>query len=189
MIPQTTPVPVIQQPVPVIQQPVPVVQQPVPVIPQPVPVVSSSTSMVTTSKLNVRSGPSTKYGKIGVLQTGSPVCVLGSSGSWYKINYNGLVGYVSSKYVQKGTVTVTGYVTPVDSTMITNSPTTVYKGTGRQYGELGAFPAGYSVHVVGICGGWYKVAFGNSYGYVPRAYLSNFSDLDVYLDGFILRAY
>ncbi|MDO5112685.1 MAG: SH3 domain-containing protein, partial [Clostridia bacterium] len=148
---------------------------PVPVIINPVPVVDSgsSTNMYTTTKLNVRSGPSTKYGKIGVLRQGAPVMVLGKTGTWYKINYNGLVGYVCAKYVQQGNATYGGYLTALNKQMMTNAPVTVYKGTGAQYGEMGAFPAGYLAHVVASCGGWYKVVFGNSYGYVQRAYLSD----------------
>lgn len=176
VIPQPTTVPVIQQPVPVIPQntPVPVVQQPVPVIQQPVPVIQpagSSTNYYTTTKLNVRQGPSSKYAKIGVLQMGAPVCVIGTSGDWYKINYNGLVGYVASKYVTQGSTYVTGYAQALNEYLVTNQPCTVYKGTGASYGELGAFPANYNVHVVGVCGNWYKVVFGGQYGYVQRAYL------------------
>lgn len=177
----SNPVPVVQQPVPVIpqptpvpvvQQPVPVVQQPVPVIQQPVPEIGKTTDLYTTAKVNVRSGPSTKYTKIGVLQAGTPVCVIDTVGKWYVMNYNGIQGYVYSEYVKKGGAVVSGYVTPLNTVMITTSPTTAYKGTGRQYGEVCAFPAGYAVQVVGVCGNWYKIVIGGEYGYVNRAYLS-----------------
>lgn len=167
VIPQPTPVPVVQQPVPVIQQPVPVVQQ------QPVPEIGKTTNLYATAKVNVRCGPSTKYTKIGVLQAGSPVCVIDTVGKWYAINYNGIQGYVYSDYVKKGDGVVSGYLTPLNTIMITNSITTAYKGTGRQYGEVCAFPAGYQVQVVGVCGNWYKIVVGGQYGYVNRAYLSD----------------
>ncbi len=179
------PVPVVQQPVPVVQQPVPVVQQPVPMIePLPVPsvpVIGSTTNLYTTTKLNVRSGPGTQYAKIGVLDAGSPVCVIDTDGKWYKINFNGIQGYVFSQYVQKGAVVVSGYVTPLNTTLVTNAVTTAYKGTGRQYGEVCAFPAGYAVQVVGVCGNWYKIVVNNQYAYVQRAYLSDPSQLYAYI--------
>ena len=49
--------------------------------------------------LNVRSGPSTSYEKIGSLKANSTVEVLGTSGSWYKIDFNGKDGYISASYL------------------------------------------------------------------------------------------
>ncbi|MDR4235201.1 SH3 domain-containing protein, partial [Priestia megaterium] len=64
------------------------------------------TYKVTASKLNVRSGAGTTYGIIGSVVKGQALSVMSKSGSWYKINYNGRMGYVSSDYVQaSGTTT------------------------------------------------------------------------------------
>ncbi len=51
--------------------------------------------------LNVRSGAGTSYGVIGKVNNGSTVTILGTSGNWYKIDYNNSngYGYVSKDYV------------------------------------------------------------------------------------------
>ena len=50
--------------------------------------------------LNVRTGPSTSYSKLGKLSYGQSVTVISTSNGWSKINYNGSTGYVSSQYLQ-----------------------------------------------------------------------------------------
>ncbi|WP_297137445.1 GH25 family lysozyme, partial [Terrisporobacter sp.] len=55
---------------------------------------------VTVSKtLNVRSGSSTSYDKIGTLKANDKVEILGTSNGWYKIDFNGEEGYVSASYI------------------------------------------------------------------------------------------
>ena len=51
------------------------------------------------SNLNVRSGPGTKYGKIGKLKNKSSVTLTGYKNGWYQIDYNGKTGYVSDSYI------------------------------------------------------------------------------------------
>lgn len=61
---------------------------------KPAYVSTSSTS------LNVRSGPSTSYGVIGSVQKNADIIVLQTSGSFYKILYNGTqTGYASADYI------------------------------------------------------------------------------------------
>ncbi len=59
--------------------------------------------MYASSNVNVRSGPSTDYDKIGRLDKGEEVQVTGQSKKtgWYRINYNGKTGYVSKNYLQE----------------------------------------------------------------------------------------
>lgn len=59
-------------------------------------------TMYVKSSVNVRSGPSADYGKIGSLSKGKAVKVTGKSDQtgWYRIDYNGKVGYVSDSYLQ-----------------------------------------------------------------------------------------
>ena len=56
------------------------------------------TLYVKASSLNVRSGPGTSYSKIGALSWGSQISVTGKTSNWYRINYNGKVGYVREDY-------------------------------------------------------------------------------------------
>lgn len=54
---------------------------------------------VTASSLNVRSGASTKYSKVGSYKKGTKVTCYGTSGSWTKVKYSGKTRYVSSQYL------------------------------------------------------------------------------------------
>ena len=65
-------------------------------------VTSLDKTMYVKSSVNVRSGPSTDFDKIGSLSKGKSVKVTGKSDQtgWYRIDYNGKVGYVSDSYLQ-----------------------------------------------------------------------------------------
>lgn len=82
----------------------------------------------TTTGLNVRTGPSTSYRAIGTLPKGTKVVVIGKSGGWRKINYNGQTAYCHGDYLTQKTpqsnVNTSGYpMTYKDSTCTI----TVYK--------------------------------------------------------------
>lgn len=60
----------------------------------------SGTAVVGDSSLNVRSGPGKDYDKLGSVSSGEALTVTGETdNNWYRINYSGKDGYVSSKYV------------------------------------------------------------------------------------------
>ena len=50
--------------------------------------------------LNIRSGPGTSYSKIGAIPCGERIEILSETNGWYKIKYNGNVGYVCADYVR-----------------------------------------------------------------------------------------
>lgn len=51
------------------------------------------------SRLNVRKYPSTSAGVLGTFSSGQQIEVLSISKGWAKVKYNGVVGYVSDKYI------------------------------------------------------------------------------------------
>lgn len=55
-------------------------------------------TMYATEVVNVRYGPDTSYSKFGQVYANSPVTVLGYSGGWLAIQYNGTTGFVSSSF-------------------------------------------------------------------------------------------
>ena len=62
--------------------------------------ISSDVRYKTTSGLNVRKGPDTSYAKIGLLSCNQVINPVGiTDNNWYKINYNGQMGYVCGDYV------------------------------------------------------------------------------------------
>ena len=60
-----------------------------------------------TGNTNVRTGPGLKYRIIGVLHKGDETKYLGKSAkddrgvTWYKVEWNGRTGWVSSRYTRK----------------------------------------------------------------------------------------
>lgn len=52
------------------------------------------TTMYAPQVINIRSGPGTDYDKLGVLYANSEITVIGSSGEWAAVSYNGSTGYI-----------------------------------------------------------------------------------------------
>ena len=69
-----------------------------------IPIMSAMawTGHVNASSLNMRKSNSTKSKVVDVLKEGTNVEVISSSGEWYKIKAGGKTGYVSKKYIKKG---------------------------------------------------------------------------------------
>ena len=83
--------------------------------------------MYAKSSVNVRSGPSTDYDKIGHLDEGEEVTVTGvASTGWYRISFDGIEGYVSNNYLlsEKPAATTTTVTTASVATTATTAVTT-----------------------------------------------------------------
>lgn len=62
------------------------------------------------SALNVRSGPSTNNGKIGLVYSGQKYTREGTNGSWFKIRYDNRVAvYQSPRAIQPGRLSFAGH--------------------------------------------------------------------------------
>lgn len=142
--------------------------------PLPVPTVPAATdegNYYATSTVNVRSGPSTAYGIVGELSYGDRVTVAGSSGNWYRINWNNAYAYVSSTYLRP----LTAYSPPASSTpdggYYATANVNVRSGPSTRYAVVGGLTAGQAVSVTGTSGSWYKIAWSSGTAYVSSAYL------------------
>ena len=123
------------------------------------PPAASSEMYVNTTSLNVRSGASTKYSKIGLLYKGEKVTVISTSGKWSKIQYGAWTGYVYSSYLSKayvapntgftpGTGTGTGSsVIPTGTYFVGNDQLGVYSGPAMFYSVIGSLPRSTKVTV------------------------------------------
>jgi uncharacterized protein YraI len=70
------------------------------------PAAASAAPAVATANVNVRSGPGTQFGVVGVLTSGAIVDVQRCTGSWCQIEGRGPDGWVSSSYLnQRGSGT------------------------------------------------------------------------------------
>ncbi|MBX4164263.1 SH3 domain-containing protein [Priestia megaterium] len=135
------------------------------------PPAESITYTVTASTLNVRSGAGTNYASIGSVTKGQKLSVVNKNGSWYKINYNGRTGYVSSDYVQ-----LSGTTTPPAESItytVTASTLNVRSGAGTNYASIGSVTKGQKLSVVSKSGGWYKINYNGRTGYVSSDYVQS----------------
>ena len=55
---------------------------------------------VSRADLNVRSGPGTEYGVVGVIQAGETVDVGGCKAAWCQVAFEGGTGYANRSYLQ-----------------------------------------------------------------------------------------
>jgi uncharacterized protein YraI len=83
-------------------QNVPVVDSNTQVVPQPTTPPTSGAPIVTATpyNVNVRSGPGTEFGKLATMPVGATAPVVGrnSNNTWWQVNFNGIVGWVSAQY-------------------------------------------------------------------------------------------
>ena len=143
---------------------------------------AGETAKVTASQLNVRSGAGTSYKKIGSLKKGKTFTVTGtakdkSGVKWYKFKYTSSKnGYVSSKYVNITSPTVTS-VSNLKGTVNTKSdPLTVRSGAGSSYKKLGTIAKGKTFTITGKAKDssgvyWYRFIFSGKNGYVSSKYV------------------
>lgn len=135
--------------------------------------VDAATDMrtVTASSLNFRTGPSTSYSIINVLMNGQKVEYISTSGSWLKVKYNGVTGYVHGDYVTKGTTdnSTTGTTKYVSASVGLN----VRSGAGTSYSKLGKLEYKEKVTVLSTSNGWSKINYNGKTGYVDSSYLQN----------------
>ena len=137
-----------------------------------------------TSNLRVRQAPSTSALTIGYLLSGQEVEITGESGDWYKINFNGKVGYSHKDYITKisngsgsqnnnsSSNNSGSTVTEKDGTINATDGLRVREGAGTNTKILGVLNHGSAVKIVDTNGSWHKIKYGSGYGYVHKDYVT-----------------
>lgn len=128
------------------------------------------------SNLNLRQGPSTSTDVLATLRHGQSVTVTGESGDWYAIEVSGYAGYVMKTYVtfseDEESSSGSSEVFPAVIRLSSSSSTVnVRSGAGTNYSKIGSLTNGASVNVVASNGDWYRIEYGNGYGYVMKTYV------------------
>ncbi|MDI3528973.1 MAG: lactocepin [Thermoanaerobacter sp.] len=127
------------------------------------------TGRVTASVLNVREEASTSTKVIGTLSKGTVVTLLEEVNGWYKINYNGKIGYIYGKYVD--VISSSSDVTIIKTVKVTaKSGLNVRVSNSTSAAKLGVVPYGAELKVVGEYNGWYKILYKGGFGYVYAKY-------------------
>ena len=136
---------------------------------------SCSQTMKATSSVYVRKGPDSSFASIGTLSKDQEVKATGicKETGWYRIEYNGSVGYVTYKYLTVSATKEKYTYKSCSKTMKTTASVNVRKGPDSSYAKLGTLSSGKKVKVTGVCNetGWYRIEYNGSTGYVSNKYL------------------
>ncbi|MBE7147275.1 peptidase M24 [Bacillus sp. SRB_28] len=140
---------------------------------------TGGTYVVNATSLRVRTGPAAYHSVIGGVLNGTTLNVVGSENGWFKVNYQGKTGYVSSefvKFVKGGTATPEQPKQPEQGAIgdyyINASALNVRSGEGTNYRIIGALPQGQKVQVISENSGWSKINYNGQTGYIGTRYLS-----------------
>lgn len=122
---------------------------------------------VTATHLNVRSGPGTSHSVVAYADEGDIVVIYDNSDAWYKINYNGTLGYVNSEYLTdmltaenfNATGTLVGTGIRMRSKPDTSSEV------------LGTYTTTDSIDIIGINNKWFKVKYDGKTGYIRSDFM------------------
>lgn len=132
-------------------------------------------------KVNVRSGPSPRYGSVGSLASGTSLTVTLKGNGWYRITGGGLTGFMSTSYISGSGATVgsnTGwgggttasqvaYVNNPRSTQVLN----LRDAPSQSARSIGQYRNGVQVKVVAYGPTWCEVYVGTRHGYMMTRYL------------------
>lgn len=122
---------------------------------------------VTASALRLRSSPSTRSTTLDIAPNGDMVWILGQSGAWYRVLYDGEIGYMYSSYLTVST----SYAGSLGIGTVTGSGVNLRAGAGTSYSSLGKATLGASVSLLGIENGWFYVNLNGTNGYIRSDYV------------------
>ena len=127
--------------------------------------------------VNLRRGPSSAYGSIGSLKSGTRVTVLLKGNGWYQITGGGLTGFMSAGYLSNMGTTGGGSGTVTTRTAYVNNPRSTQvlylrETPSQRARALGQYKNGTQVKVVSYGATWCEVYVGTRHGYMMTRYLS-----------------
>ena len=104
---------------------------------------ASINGTVTASTLNVRSGASTSYDKIGKVTKGTKVEILSESNGWYEIKYTeDYTGWSCADYISKSSTSLLNVVKTMEVKATAYSGDTITStGTVPKYGTIAVDPS------------------------------------------------
>lgn len=136
--------------------------------PAPEPTPTYKTGVVTAnSGLNVRSGPSTGYGRVGGLSKGATVTIYEEQNGWYRI---GDGQWVCSDYVSINGSTPAPAPSTTTKYVKVNSSLNVRSGPSTNYSVVGSLSNGTKVTVYEESNGWSRIGNGR---WVSSQYLTS----------------
>jgi cell wall-associated NlpC family hydrolase len=129
----------------------------------------SGAATVKGSSVNFRSEASTDSSVKAVTYNGAPVVLESKVGSdWYKVIYNGSVGYIAAQYLKCAESLNASFGTAY----VNGTGVRLRSGPSTSSSVVGTFSAGDALSVTGVSGKWYKVSINGTAGYMSGDYVS-----------------
>ena len=131
--------------------------------------ISAGCGTVTASALKLRAEASTSSTCLTLLAKGTTVVIEDdSTEGWYKVNYEGETGYLSSEYVAFSEKSDA----KLGNGMVTGSSVNVRSAASTESSKVTALSKGTVVAITGMDNGWYKVSVDGKTGYIRSDYMS-----------------
>ena len=154
--------------------------------PSPTPTGSGSSLTATvqllqsSSTLNLRQSSSTRARVLATIPHGATVTVHSRGSTWCSVSYQGVYGYVVTRYLSFDGATATATPSPMpsaqgDAWILTMSGTgnvNLRKNMRTDAEILARIPHGQKVYLRGDYGDWCEVSYQGHVGYVSSAYVS-----------------
>ena len=127
---------------------------------------------ITAEALNIRSYP---WGDIiGTYSKGDQIDIIGEVGDWYKVNYNGKIGYIHGNWVT--TPDKQGQTAPKYGVVNNCLWANVHRTPSGDV--LSKLQSGAQVYILGEIGDWYKIKYNGNEAFISKNYvdLTNSAD-------------
>lgn len=121
--------------------------------------------------LRIRANASTNSEVLGTMSEGIKFDIISKSNEWYKIQYNGIVGYVHGDYVAEINSTSNESILYYGKVYNADPNLRVRSGASLNSSIIGYVVDNTTVSIVGVEGSWYKIKYNNGYGYVHSDYV------------------
>ena len=127
-------------------------------------------------RVNMRAAASTGAGIAEVVGAGDELSVLGETGSWYKVRYEGETGYIMKSYVELVSSESGSQNSGEQLYANAVSGETTDRVNMRKSASTGAsivkvVSKGGKVSITGESGDWYKVEYSGREGYISKNYI------------------
>ena len=125
-------------------------------------------TVTTSSAVNFRQEATTQSESMGKLSDGTRVAILDEVDGWYKIAYDGEVGYMSADYVESQPI----MNIECGGAKVTTSVLNVRSGPGTENSIVTKLYEGSVAKIIGINNAWFKIQYGGETGYISPDYVT-----------------
>ena len=115
------------------------------------------------SGVNIRTGPSTGFQKVGTIPGSGRTYITGGENDWWKVSYNGIEGYISSEFVS------------VPAVCKASGGLNIRSGASTGYDIIGSIPENEKIEVTKrVDDDWYRIKYGETEGFAASKYIELF---------------